>query len=683
MPRFIDIDSTLSAEAAATAKAAMNADSAIDIRDHGAIGDAVAITDAVTAIGSAVLTSASNLFTASMVGKTVVVLGAAAGAETLVTTVASYQSAGQVTLATTAGAVAIVRGGPNVNAIIGTDNSAAFASAFDEAAELADTVAGSTTYGLYNKLQVAVKPVYVAPGSYLALTGIPTLQERGHALFGESTQGSLVWYCGEGPFLEMGTFDATTANSNVYYGTSSNLRVSDLTLCAPIYVGAEDTAKRVGIGIQDNGSGHLDVNRVWMYGFDYGIYATSASDFSEISGSAIISCNIGVYLGPGSQQFVAKGVMFYNNDQGLIVEGSPQGTVVGCSFVANTTADVTFDGVISGNLTRAGLSHNAGGAGEYFGPWAFYNTWFESFGTRPGPPQHIWIKSAKRPEDGVPAGWQGLSFSDCILISGGTQVGAATTAFINDAGVKAANPLVTNLVIQGKYINCVYRYSGADSTFSPVLDYYAQYTGDIAAFMDDTVAASAGTTLPGVITSPSTLTLSNTNIDNTTITNGTFTSPKIQYLNTPVNSGRVVQLDGVASSVNYFQLNNAATGGAPTIYAAGSDTNINLQLRAKGSGVVQAWTGSGYASVATRLTNTAALNFGSVSAHSEADLTITVSGAATGDAVALGVPTASVTAGIAFTAWVSATNTVTVRAHNYTAGPLDPVSGTFRATVIQ
>jgi hypothetical protein len=80
---------------------------------------------------------------------------------------------------------------------------------------------------------------------------------------------------------------------------------------------------------------------------------------------------------------------------------------------------------------------------------------------------------------------------------------------------------------------------------------------------------------------------------------------------------------------------------------------------------------------------TAALNFGSVAAQSFADLTITVTGAATGDCVSLGVPTEAVTAGIVYSAWVSATNTVTVRAHNYTAGALDPASGTFKAAILR
>ena len=86
--------------------------------------------------------------------------------------------------------------------------------------------------------------------------------------------------------------------------------------------------------------------------------------------------------------------------------------------------------------------------------------------------------------------------------------------------------------------------------------------------------------------------------------------------------------------------------------------------------------------LSSNLSAVGTLNFGSVSAQSYEDLTITVTGAAAGSAVALGVPTASVTAGIAFTAWVSAADTVTVRAHNYTGGALNPGSGNFKAVIV-
>lgn len=91
-------------------------------------------------------------------------------------------------------------------------------------------------------------------------------------------------------------------------------------------------------------------------------------------------------------------------------------------------------------------------------------------------------------------------------------------------------------------------------------------------------------------------------------------------------------------------------------------------------------TGSG-ATLTKVLTASASLNFPSISAASQADLTITVAGAAVGDEVSLGLPAAP-TAGLVFNAFVSAANTVTVRASNITASPIDPAAATFGVIVL-
>ena len=81
------------------------------------------------------------------------------------------------------------------------------------------------------------------------------------------------------------------------------------------------------------------------------------------------------------------------------------------------------------------------------------------------------------------------------------------------------------------------------------------------------------------------------------------------------------------------------------------------------------------------LTATTTLDFASISATSSADLTVTVTGAAVGDAVYLGVPHAAVEPGTLFFAWVSSTNTVTIRCFNSSGVAVDPVSADYTVKV--
>ena len=81
------------------------------------------------------------------------------------------------------------------------------------------------------------------------------------------------------------------------------------------------------------------------------------------------------------------------------------------------------------------------------------------------------------------------------------------------------------------------------------------------------------------------------------------------------------------------------------------------------------------------LTGSATLDFPSTTTLLSADLTITVTGAADGDVVSLGVPNAAVNANTCYTAWVSSANTVTIRFNNYSSNTVNPASGTFKVFV--
>lgn len=75
------------------------------------------------------------------------------------------------------------------------------------------------------------------------------------------------------------------------------------------------------------------------------------------------------------------------------------------------------------------------------------------------------------------------------------------------------------------------------------------------------------------------------------------------------------------------------------------------------------------------------LNFASILAGGFEDKTITVFQAAANDCVVLGLPAAA-NSGIVFEAFVSADDTVTVRAHNVSLVAVDPASATYRVTVL-
>lgn len=70
----------------------------------------------------------------------------------------------------------------------------------------------------------------------------------------------------------------------------------------------------------------------------------------------------------------------------------------------------------------------------------------------------------------------------------------------------------------------------------------------------------------------------------TLIVNGKSIKGDVNFIDG--NNNTLFQLTGVASAVNYFVVNNAITGGIPTLSSAGADTNSNLKISAKGTGTI-------------------------------------------------------------------------------------------------
>lgn len=88
------------------------------------------------------------------------------------------------------------------------------------------------------------------------------------------------------------------------------------------------------------------------------------------------------------------------------------------------------------------------------------------------------------------------------------------------------------------------------------------------------------------------------------------------------------------------------------------------------------------ATVPTYLTAATSLDFPSTAANACSELTISLTGAGTGDSVAAGWPS-DFDAGLQGTMYVSATNTVTVRICKITSGTVDPTSKSYRATIVR
>lgn len=154
-----------------------------------------------------------------------------------------------------------------------------------------------------------------------------------------------------------------------------------------------------------------------------------------------------------------------------------------------------------------------------------------------------------------------------------------------------------------------------------------------------------------------------------------------------VAAGSYLRSAGVttASVWSTLILPNAATSTRVVFASATNTYGEDADMTFSGGNtlnVTQLNIGTG-TTILKHLSASATLDFPSVASLGTQVLTITVTGAADGNVSFIGVPNGSMTAGLVFTSWVSATNTVSIQVYNSTLGAIDPASGTFRASVTQ
>ncbi len=138
------------------------------------------------------------------------------------------------------------------------------------------------------------------------------------------------------------------------------------------------------------------------------------------------------------------------------------------------------------------------------------------------------------------------------------------------------------------------------------------------------------------------------------------------------------------SAILHLTSGTSSANTAPLKFTAGSNLSTPENGAVEYDGTNYFATSGGTRYVLTRtLTATTSLDFPNTSSQDYSDLTITVTGAANGDAVSLGVPNGVIHGMTNYSAWVSATDTVTVRFTNYSGGSINPASSSFRIAVIK
>ena len=351
-------------------------------------------------------------------------------------------------------------GGPNTNAAIGTDNTAALNKAFRSAQAAASSVASE------RRRQVPTVEVHLPRGVFL-LRALDPFEQAGVTVSGEGRFTTLLASVEAGAWMQLSPFDPNPSDG--FQGTAFDWTFRDLQFLNPAFGNTSSEGNRTGRAVQDNGSGGVRIISCSFSGLSYGFCGAHGSDFSEIRESTFSNCDVGYYFGPGSQQLEITKTDASQCREGAVFEGAPHWHIGGASsFEDPSVSAITIEAQASGR-TRLGVPVEIGGA-FYSGKFLIDQAaWFEtnSGGNGRTCPRMIWVRGDSPFE--VPV--EGLVVRDAYVIAGGTQVPDAGHAFLELDTARASQEAVVieDLVMGGEYFNAVFRNSGTADTSSPRL----------------------------------------------------------------------------------------------------------------------------------------------------------------------------------------------------------------------
>jgi len=264
------------------------------------------------------------------------------------------------------------------------------------------------------------------------------------------------------------------------------------------------------------------------------------------------------------------------------------------------------------------------------------------------------------------------------ISTGVSGLGTGVATFLGTpSGANLASALTTALPTSKGGTNCT---SASITCFNNITGFSAAgTTGTPSTSLVFSTSPALTTPDIGVATGTSLATTSFVSAGSTVAAAGVIRIPNAQWIaarnganSADVNIVQVENTNTVSFAGGLWKINT----GTGAFTALGSYPVTTTGLVSTGNLNINSGT-----TITKHLSNTATLDFANLAAIGCEDLTITVTGAAVGDTVAIGVPNGSMVANGNFFGWVSATNTVSIRFCTLVSG--DPASGTFRADVWQ
>lgn len=239
------------------------------------------------------------------------------------------------------------------------------------------------TTAISNAIAASLSVAYANPPCIVFPQGTYKVSTAGSAVFqvssnnvcieGDTPWNTIINSTSSAPIFNLGTFSSTQSPPwvrNAEYFTLRNITIENASMLAP-----SNTGSRVTTGVQSNGNGHVTMENVQFQGLKYGFVAPYGSDFDRFRNIWTQDNDVGIYMGPSSEQFSIVAFHSAVSGEGIVCDGCAQGAVHDSTFEDHMTAAITFE---REEPTRFGWNPASIGSYDAQSNVAVQNNWFES-----------------------------------------------------------------------------------------------------------------------------------------------------------------------------------------------------------------------------------------------------------------------------------------------------------------
>jgi len=224
------------------------------------------------------------------------------------------------------------------------------------------------------------RPTIVLPPGRFLVSDLATIGYPSGRIVGAGSDQTILHYrnASAGTLFTFGAFDP--APQPLYKGAAGGWAIEGLTLVndlewhgGGLSYGTEGS--RTTTAIRDNHCGGFRLRDVRIKGFRYGFAGVSGSDYTTFDRCFVERCDVGIYLGPSSQQVDIHRCQIDLCREGIVIDEAAQGRIASCWLNDHTYSAIVFE---VRETSRFGIASLGGGASGGHMQWSVADCWLEN-----------------------------------------------------------------------------------------------------------------------------------------------------------------------------------------------------------------------------------------------------------------------------------------------------------------